>query len=112
MLAPFGPIAWDRRRFKHLWVWAYRFEAYTPPARRLFGYYALPVLWGEEVIGWANVGLSGGKLDVTLGYADHCPQGQAFRRALAAELARMEHFLKTRKGTGTVADGAGGTEQG
>jgi uncharacterized protein len=39
-LAPFDPLVWDRRRFEHLWGWAYRFEAYTPKAKRVRGYYA------------------------------------------------------------------------
>lgn len=46
LLAPFDPLVWDRRRFEHLWGWAYRFEAYTPPAQRRLGYYALPMLRG------------------------------------------------------------------
>jgi uncharacterized protein YcaQ len=104
LLAPFDPLVWDRRRFEHLWGWAYRFEAYTPAPRRIFGYYALPMLWGEAVIGWANVNLPGGKLDVTLSYAEACPQGKAFRRALDAELARMEHFLTARKRSGIRHD--------
>ena len=53
-LAPFDPLVWDRLRFEHFWQWPYRFEAYTPPAKRLRGYYAMPVLWGDRVIGWAN----------------------------------------------------------
>src|SRR5206468_11883238 len=55
LLAPFDPLVWDRRRFEHLWGWAYRFEAYTPPSRRVMGHYAMPMLWGDMVIGWANV---------------------------------------------------------
>ena len=42
LLAPFDPVVWDRRRFELFWGWAYRFEAYTPAARRQRGYYALP----------------------------------------------------------------------
>jgi hypothetical protein len=42
LLAPFDPIVWDRRRFELLWGWPYRFEAYTPAAKRTLGYYALP----------------------------------------------------------------------
>src|SRR5437660_10421687 len=53
-LAPFDPIVWDRQRFEHLWGWPYRLEAYTPPPKRRFGYYAMPLLWGDRVIGWAN----------------------------------------------------------
>jgi uncharacterized protein len=54
-LAPFDPVVWDRRRFEHLWGWQYRFEAYTPVAKRVRGYYAMPLLWGESIVGWANV---------------------------------------------------------
>ena len=55
LLAPFDPIVWDRRRFELFWRWPYRFEAYTPAPKRVLGYYALPLLWREQVAGWANV---------------------------------------------------------
>ena len=48
LLAPFDPIVWERRRFEHLWGWDYRFEAYTKPEQRRFGYYAMPLLWGYD----------------------------------------------------------------
>jgi uncharacterized protein len=96
LLAPFDPVVWDRRRFEHLWGWAYRFEAYTPPSRRLFGYYAMPLLWSDEVIGWANLKLVAGKMHATMGYARRCPQARTFQRALDAELSRMERFLTIR----------------
>ena len=99
LLAPFDPVVWDRRRFEHLWDWAYRFEAYTPPERRTFGYYAMPLLWGDAVIGWANVTLAAGKMHAAMGYARPPPQGLAFRRALDAELARLERFLAPRSST-------------
>jgi uncharacterized protein len=92
-LAPFDPIVWDRRRFEHLWGWPYRFEAYTPPAKRQFGYYAMPLLWGNQVIGWANVSLTDGRLDVTCGFVGKRPADPGFRRAFDAEVARMEYFL-------------------
>ena len=53
----------------------------------------MPLLWGDAVIGWANVALVQGKLQATLGYAQPCPQSQIFRRSLDADLARMERFL-------------------
>ena len=94
LLAPFDPVVWDRRRFEALWGWAYRFEAYTPAAKRLRGYYALPLLWREQVIGWANLALREGRLVADLGYvAGTPPREPAFRRALADELARIERFL-------------------
>ena len=94
LLAPFDPVVWDRRRFEHLWGWPYRFEAYTPPPQRRFGYYALPVLWADTVVGWANVTLRDGRLDAAFGYPGRGPAGPQYRRALDAELARMERFLK------------------
>ena len=44
LLAPFDPLVWDRDRLELLWTWVYRFEAYTPFAKRKLGYYALPLL--------------------------------------------------------------------
>ena len=94
LLAPFDPVVWDRRRFERLWGWAYRFEAYTPPAKRQRGYYALPLLWGDHVIGWGNVSVKNGALDCELGYADAPPRSRAFRQALEEELERVRVFLR------------------
>lgn len=94
LLAPFDPLVWDRHRFERLWGWAYRFEAYTPPARRVRGYYALPLLWRERVIGWANAAVDEGRLTVDLGYVTgRAPRERAYRQALTAELARLAAFL-------------------
>jgi hypothetical protein len=96
LLAPFDPLVWERRRFEFLWGWDYRFEAYTPPAERRFGYYAMPLLWGDAVIGWANVTLVGGKPQVAPGFIDAAPKGRDFRHALDAEIASFTTFLQPR----------------
>ena len=94
LLAPFDPIVWDRRRFEMLWGWAYRFEAYTPVGKRKLGYYALPMLWRDRVIGWANLSVNGQNLQHDLGYvAGHAPRDRAFRHALDEELASLRGFL-------------------
>ena len=94
LLTPFDPAVWDRRRFEIFWGWAYRFEAYTPAPKRKLGYYALPLLWHERVIGWGNVTVTGGALAATFGYVDgRAPPDGAFRAGLAAELDRMRTFL-------------------
>ena len=94
LLAPFDPIVWDRLRFELFWGWAYRFEAYTPAAKRLRGYYALPLLWRGEVLGWANVSAEQGRLQAQLGYlAGRAPTDRQFAPALEQELARMALFL-------------------
>jgi uncharacterized protein len=94
LLTPFDPIVWDRRRFEIFWGWAYRFEAYTPAAKRKLGYYALPLLWRERVIGWGNVAAAEGELRCSFGYAGgRAPREAAFRTGLEAELMRMRAFL-------------------
>ncbi len=95
LLAPFDPVVWDRRRFELFWRWAYRFEAYTPAARRLRGYYALPLLWRDQVIGWANLARREERLEADFGYvAGRAPRERAFRVALDEELDRMAAFLE------------------
>ena len=94
LLSPFDPVVWDRRRFELLWGWAYRFEAYTPIVKRKRGYYALPLLWRDRVIGWANVSWREGALNSDVGYiGSRAPSDRAFGRALAEELRNMERFL-------------------
>lgn len=94
LLAPFDPLVWDRRRFEHLWGWAYRFEAYTPAPKRVRGYYALPLLWHDQVIGWGNVSVEVGSLQADLGYvAGKPPRDAAYRSALEAELNQFRTFL-------------------
>jgi uncharacterized protein len=92
-LAPFDPVVWDRRRFEHLHGWVYRFEAYTPPAKRKMGYYALPLLWRDQVIGWANAKVVNGELELEVGFINSCPKSKDFSRALEAEAKRLRTFL-------------------
>lgn len=94
LLAPFDPIVWDRQRFEQLWGWAYRFEAYVPAPKRVRGYYALPLLWRDRVIGWANATVEGERLVVQPGYVSgRAPRDAGLRAALRDEAARMASFL-------------------
>ena len=94
LLAPFDPLVHDRARFETLWGWVYRFEAYTPAPKRKLGYYAMPLLWRERVIGWANLSVKNGELKAELGYVESQPRDRAFKRELEAELDRMRAFLR------------------
>ncbi|HEY2684580.1 MAG TPA: crosslink repair DNA glycosylase YcaQ family protein [Steroidobacteraceae bacterium] len=95
LLTPFDPIVWDRRRFEIFWGWPYRFEAYTPAKKRKLGYYALPLLWHDQVIGWGNVGVKHGVVHTAFGYVSGKPPAAAdFNRALEAEIERLRAFLK------------------
>ena len=121
LLAPFDPVVWDRARFERFWGWVYRFEAYTPVKKRVRGYYAMPMLWGDRFVGWANVGAASavgalgatglsrppslpltptsygatgaGRLEVDVGFVNRRPRDRGFSRELDAEIARMEGFL-------------------
>lgn len=93
LLSPFDPIVWDRRRFEILWGWAYRFEAYTPAAKRKLGYYALPLLWRDQVIGWCNTIAKGEGIECRFGFTVRPPRNAAFAAALDAELSRLSTFL-------------------
>jgi uncharacterized protein YcaQ len=93
LLAPFDPVVWDRARFALLWNWAYRFEAYTPIHKRKLGYYALPLLWRNHVIGWGNLSVRSGELNAEFGYVKSAPTDAVFKRELDAELHRVKTFL-------------------
>ena len=92
-LTPFDPVTWDRRRFTLFWGWEFKMEAYLPEAKRLRGHYAMPVLWGQELPGWANLKVIDGRLRHELGFAGPRPRSPAFERALEDALQRMREFL-------------------
>lgn len=93
LLAPFDPVVRDRHRFELLWEWVYRFEAYTPAAKRKLGYYAMPLLWRDRVIGWGNLSVKNGALQSEFGYVKSEPRDRVFKRELEAELDRVQTFL-------------------
>ena len=93
LLAPFDPVVHDRTRFELLWNWEYRFEAYTPVAKRKLGYYAMPLLWRNRVVGWANLAVKNGALECDIGFVGSRPGERSFSRALEGELDRFRRFL-------------------
>ena len=92
-LAPFDPLVWDRHRFQLFWGWEYKLEAYVPAHKRRMGHYAMPMLWGEQMLGWANLKVVDGRLRHELGFAGPRPRGRSFRLALDEALQQMQVFL-------------------
>ena len=50
ILSPFDPLIIQRKRLKLFFDYDHRFEAYVPKEKRVFGYFALPVLVGDEIV--------------------------------------------------------------
>ncbi|MFN0129027.1 MAG: DNA glycosylase AlkZ-like family protein [Verrucomicrobiales bacterium] len=98
ILAPFDPLVRDRQRFEQVWGWSYRFEGYVPAPRRERGYYAMPVLWRDHMIGWANAKVVGKRLNVTMGYVRKRPRVKAFRLGVEVEVEAMAIFMGLKSG--------------
>ena len=95
-LAPFDPLVWDRRRFAIAVGLGIPIRSLYTAAERQLGYYALPLLWGEHVIGWANASVVDGTVQVASGFVGAAPKGYDFRGALDSEIARLTTFLRPR----------------
>ena len=86
LIAPLDSFLWDRRQIEALFGFAYRWEIYTPAAKRQYGYYVLPVLQGEALVGRVEClrDRAGDTLRVPRYWPEHGTRldRRAFRRAL------------------------------
>ena len=103
-LAPFDPLIRDRIRLAGLFGFAYRFEAFVPAAKRMHGYYTLPVLVGDSLV--ARVDASSDreakKLRIARAWLEPGPAAR-HRRATIAACERLAEGLGLSL---AVADGA------
>ena len=62
IIAPLDPIAWDRKGLRNLYGFDYKWEIYTPPAKRRFGPYAMPIHAGDRFVGRIQLRRDGSRL--------------------------------------------------
>ncbi len=90
LLSPFDPIVWDRDRAHRHWDFFYRIEIYTPAHKRIHGYYNLPILLDERLVGRLDLksDRKAGVLRVQSAWREEGPSGAHADPARIAALVR------------------------
>ena len=100
VIAPLDPLMWDRKLIRALFGFDYRWEIYTPAEKRRFGYYVLPLLYGEGFAGRVEAVAQNGTLCVRhVWLEDGVRQTKAMDTALAGCMRRLARM----NGCGEVA---------
>jgi uncharacterized protein YcaQ len=92
------PVIADRKRTERLFDFEYKWEVYAKAENRQFGYYALPILWGDRLVGRMDANVDRAKSElVILGtwFEDGVdPNAPAFRSALDRGLDRLRSLVR------------------
>ena len=97
ILSPFDPLVIQRKRLKQFFGYEHVFEAYVPAAKRVFGYFALPVLLGDRIVSVVDLKTDrqAGRLRVQK-RTDLQPLNAAEQASLDEALGRFERFQLAR----------------
>ena len=94
-IAALDNMMWDRNLIKAIWNFDYKWEIYTPAAQRKYGYYVLPILYGENLIGRIEMVFDkkSKKLEVkNLWYEDGFKVTKKIESAVESSIKRFEKF--------------------
>lgn len=91
LVSPFDPIVWFRDRASWLFEFDYRIEIYVPKPKRQYGYYVLPFILGDEIVGRCDVKTdrNDGVLRLLGAFAEPGIDEDAIAANLAAELQQL-----------------------
>jgi uncharacterized protein YcaQ len=94
ILSPFDPLIIQRKRLKLLFDYEHRFEAYVPKEKRVFGYFALPVLVDDEIVAAIDLKAQRGKRELTIQQWTWVGHGSpvAHKARIEEQLHRFEQF--------------------
>jgi len=96
LLSPFDPVVWNRDRALRIFGFHYRIEIYTPPPKRQYGYYVLPFLLGDDIVGRVDLKAdrANGALLVQSAWAEPGVNERAVSSELMEELRLMATWLE------------------
>lgn len=106
ILSPFDPLVIQRKRLQAIFSYEHRFEAYLPRDKRVFGYFALPVLHGEEIVAAIDLKADRAQQKLLVQQWTWIGSGTPRRhqRLIEDELHRFERFQLAGRQEAAIAD--------